>query len=339
MKTNKLSCALIGALTLTGICVTVAQEKSYDPAKGFKPAQTNLTSIMLQLAESLEHHGSPEPYTRHIMAEHKRIDAKYAKATGKMKTSSRPKYLTDKELELVLGNWKDLEKKLQFEDMCRKCGVYMRHAIRGSWHKTPDELVIEETRLNDAEKADYRKVLAKEYFKRKDFPFMEKFYADGGAWDKLSEGGRAQLSIRIELGMKPPKERDAFLKRTKGGTMLVGIFNEYQKRFAQDETGKVNSALLRQMLTDRLKLNERQIDHTKFKNNEQDAIKYAHLIKGEFQRRFDFVDKKLSPEGAKSIRDRMTTMVKSLAIIANSEFWAGIRERTADRKLEKKRSE
>lgn len=116
-------------------------EKFYDPSKGFKPAQSSLTQIMLQLAGSLEHHGSPEPYIRHVIAEHKRIDAKYAKATGKTKGSSRPAYLTDEKVEILLNNWKRIEKPLQFNDMCRKCGVYMRHAIQGSWNKTADELV------------------------------------------------------------------------------------------------------------------------------------------------------------------------------------------------------
>lgn len=35
---------------------------SFDPAKGFKPAQGDLTEILLQIAGSLEYYGSPEPY-------------------------------------------------------------------------------------------------------------------------------------------------------------------------------------------------------------------------------------------------------------------------------------
>ncbi len=308
------------------------KEKFYDPVKGFKPAQLNLSKIMLQLAESLEHHGSPEPYIRHVIAEHKRIDAKYTKATGN-KFSSHPKYLTDEELELLLSNWKNIEKKLQFEDMSRKCGVYMRHAIQSSWHKTSAELVADEKNLNERQRKRYKNLLGKKYFKRTDLPEVEKLYADGGGWDNLSEHGKEQIGMRTELGLATPKKREAYLKKRKGGTIAVAIFNEYQEKYVQDETGKVNSALLRAMLTDRMKLNEQRVDHTKFKSNEQDAIKYAHLIKGELQRRFDFVDKKLSPEGAKTIRHRMTTMVKSLAIIANSELLAGIREREANRKL------
>ena len=308
-------------------------EKFYDPAKGFKPAQSSLTDIMLQLAGSLEHHGSPEPYIRHVIAEHKRIDAKYAKATGKTKGSSRPAYLTDEKVEILLNNWKRIEKPLQFNDMCRKCGVYMRHAIQGSWNKTPDELVAEEKNLNKQQRARYRNLLGKKYFKRSDLPEVEKFYADGGGWDQLSEDGKNHIGMRTELGMSKPEHRKKYWKSRDGGTMIINLFNEYQDKYMADKTDKVNSDTLEQMLIQRLKLNEKNPSHAKLKWIEQDAVKYSYLIKGEFQKRFDFVDGKLSPDGAAKVRRSMKSMAENLLVIAHSELIARIRENVADHKL------
>ena len=63
---------------------------SFDPAKGFKPAQTDLTEIFLQIAGSLECYGSPEPYLRQMAKEHERIEALYLQKRGKAPTSYRP---------------------------------------------------------------------------------------------------------------------------------------------------------------------------------------------------------------------------------------------------------
>ena len=59
--------ACAGWLVLACHTVAFAGDKqpeylaSFDPAKGFKPAQSDLTEVFLQLAGSLEYYGSPEP--------------------------------------------------------------------------------------------------------------------------------------------------------------------------------------------------------------------------------------------------------------------------------------
>ena len=65
----KTSFALCASLLLTTIASGFSETKpeyfsSFDPAKGFKPAQRDLTEVYLQLAASLENFGSPEPYLR-----------------------------------------------------------------------------------------------------------------------------------------------------------------------------------------------------------------------------------------------------------------------------------
>jgi len=313
-----------------------AQQAFYDPQKGFKPAQSDLSATMLQLAGSLEHHGSPEPYIRHVMAEHKRIDALYAKITGDTKSSARPGWFTDKKLELLIKNWKELEKPLQLQALCRECGVDMRHAIRGSWRKTHAELVEEESKLDKREKAMYLKLLQKEFFKKSDKKEIDQFYVDGGGWDKLSPTGKDQIGMRLELGMKTAKERESFKKLMNGNLAISQLFLDYQLKYFKDPEKKINSSLLESMLIKKLKLNEDKVDYKKFGWKDKDAIRYSHYIQDAFQRRFDLVDKKLSPSGAKSVKIRMMSMVDSLRIAAHSEMLAGFREARMKRNIKQK---
>ena len=309
------------------------QKKAYDPKKGFKPAQSSLTSIMLQLAGSLEHHGSPEPYIRHVLAEHKRIDAKYAKATSK-KSSSRPEYLTGKYVENLITNWKKLEKPLKLDGLCRESGKNMRHAIQGTWNKSVEDLLAEEVTLNKEEKEQYRQVLLKKHFTRKDFPFLEEFYADGGAWDKLTTGGKDQVGYRLELGMRSAKERAAFWKRLDGGTVIVVLFNEYQEKLVADlKRGKktVNSDTLEEILRARLLLGNQNVDYSKLKWTEKDAIRYSRLIKAGFEKKFFLIQKKLPKQQAETVCGSIYSMVENLLVIAHSELRAAMREDVADR--------
>jgi len=91
------------------------------------------------------------------------------------------------------------------------------------------------------------------------------------------------------------------------------------------------------MIYKRLKLKDGKLDYSKSKWTEQDAFKYSHLIKGEFQKRFDFVDKKLSPDGAMKIKRTMTSMAENLLVIAHSELIAYMREDLTNRKLKSKK--
>ena len=63
-------------------------------------------------------------------------------------------------------------------------------------------MVERETRLNATEKQAYGEFLEKEYFTRDDLSELESFYANGGAWDRLSEKGKEQMGIRLEEGIR-----------------------------------------------------------------------------------------------------------------------------------------
>lgn len=105
---------------------------SFDPAKGFKPAQRDLTEVFLQLAGSLEFYGSPEPYLRHVTAEHTRIEALYTDKFGKAPKSYRPAYLSDAYIDRLAANWKLLAPKLGLAPYAKEVGNDMREAIKGT---------------------------------------------------------------------------------------------------------------------------------------------------------------------------------------------------------------
>lgn len=105
---------------------------SFDPAKGFKPAQRDLTEIFLQIAGSLEYYGSPVPYMRHMQAEHARIEALYQQKYGSAPKSFRPAYMTDDYFNRFSANWDILSPKLGLEPFTKEVGNTMRDGINGT---------------------------------------------------------------------------------------------------------------------------------------------------------------------------------------------------------------
>lgn len=63
-------------------------------------------------------------------------------------------------------------------------------------------LVMQETRLSAAEKEVYGGFLQQDHFSREDFEELDHFYADGGAWDRLSENGKKNMSERFWKGIE-----------------------------------------------------------------------------------------------------------------------------------------
>ena len=63
-------------------------------------------------------------------------------------------------------------------------------------------MVERETKLNEEEKKKYSEFLAKDYFKRSDLSELSQFYADGGAYDRLSKNGKEQMDTRVKEGVR-----------------------------------------------------------------------------------------------------------------------------------------
>ncbi|MCB1202874.1 MAG: hypothetical protein KDN18_01340 [Verrucomicrobiae bacterium] len=104
----------------------------YDPTKGFKPAQANLTEIFLQIAGSLECHGSPEPYLRHIQSEHARVSQLYKEKTGKKHAGRMPTHMSAAYVDLMVKNWNTLSSPLQLEPFAKEIGRCAREGIMGT---------------------------------------------------------------------------------------------------------------------------------------------------------------------------------------------------------------
>jgi hypothetical protein len=104
--------AILAVLAQFGGIAMAADQPEYlatfDPAKGFKPAQSDLTDVFLQIAGSLEYYGTPEPYLRHMKAEHERVEAKYQKQTGHKPQSFCPAYMNSAYFDQFTANWQHM---------------------------------------------------------------------------------------------------------------------------------------------------------------------------------------------------------------------------------------
>lgn len=331
-----LSRIVFGLISLGFACSTLqAQDPApyepyYSPTKGFKPAQRDFTKIFLQLAGSLEHYGSPEPYIRHVLAEHTRIAAKYKAAKGKDDTA-RPKYLTDDFVEHLLANWKKLTPGLKLDSLCKQSGRNMRLAIMGTWNMPISELVAQEEFLTENQKKSFQSLLEKPFFASKDFPTLEAFYAEGGGYDKLSESGKSQLSKRVRLGTLSPEKRDAIIKDDKGGSLAVALLNTHHEALINylttDSKEVVNGDTLLASMKSGLKLDQDKLDLSKLTDYQRDAFQYSHTIKADFVKRYEFIDKNAANTAdAKNMKAALFSMVDNLVTIANSEFRAGLLE-------------
>jgi len=106
--------------------------QSFDPAKGFKPAQRDLTEVFLQLAGSLESYGSPIPYVKHVAAENRRVEEIYRAKNKKTPPTFRPAHMTDEYINRTAANWDLLSPKIGLEPFAKEFGHMMRDAIKGT---------------------------------------------------------------------------------------------------------------------------------------------------------------------------------------------------------------
>ena len=304
----------------------------FNPAKGFEPVNANLAKVFLKLAGSLEFYGTPEPYLRHVMAEHARIDAEFHAKGGK--GSSRPAYLTDAYVDNLIANWNKIAPPLKLDEFSREAGRNMRYAILGSKNMSIPELVAFETSLNDTEKSAYRQLLEKPYFTKKDFPVMEAFYDK--AFDELTETGKDQVSHRTKLGTMPPEKRAKLLAEPASGTALVRLFNKHQDAtvaYLEDRKNnpKTTADTLEVLLLKELKLETLLAPPKNLQTFEAEPLIYAHKIRAAYMRRVISVRQQIKPkEEAVIIEETMQLMLENLLVLAQSEFEAAIYEKMTE---------
>ena len=111
---------------------TPPAQSAFNTAKGFKPAQGDLTEIFLQIAGSLEAYGSPEPYLRHILKEDARIRELYRRQRNSSPRTFFPAYMTEDYITRFSANWNLLSPKIGLEPFAKEIGHLMGDAIHGT---------------------------------------------------------------------------------------------------------------------------------------------------------------------------------------------------------------
>ncbi|SKB01889.1 hypothetical protein SAMN02745166_03496 [Prosthecobacter debontii] len=221
----------------------------YNPATGFKPAQTSLTQVFLQVAGSLEHHGSPEPYIRHMQAEHKRVSALYEQKTGKPHKGRMPAHMTNEYLGQFLANWNSLSPKLKLDELAREVGRCSREGIRGTRNT---------------------------------------------------------------------------------GTIAIEVFNEHQDRLMEGMKAGTSPGAdferFRAEVKDRLEFNKPGVTLVGYDTARRDAVSYALILEGRFNKLFAKIDAALPATQAAQIKDAVLGFFIDTARLAQSEFEIGILE-------------
>lgn len=298
------------------------QTVAFDVKRGFAPPAASFQKIFLQLAGSLEFLGSPEPYFRHIMAEHARIDAAYQKATGKP-CSALPAYFTAEYADRLMRNWNKMAPVLKLEALCRESGRNLRYAMMGSWNIPTSELLAMETTLSKKEASAYGLLLQKPFFTKADLSQAAAFYSSG--YDKLSEGGKTQLSSRVWLGTLTDEKREKALAGNSGGTLLLRILNEHQEKslaWLKDSAApKANAATLEADLIKRLHLLSETVDMKDQPAFTQQAVSYSRAVVSLFRQRLDQMkDNASMARQAALAEEYMVGVVRELVVLAQLEF-------------------
>ena len=141
-------------------------------------------------AEELEH--------KQLLATIANIERNMAVPASREVSASLLTYLNS--LKVRLGALEERQKA--FEEQKERTESLQRVAV----------MVERETALNAAEKEQYQGFLQKECFTKSDFSSLEQFYSN--TWDRLTEGGKAEMSHRVWEGVRREEYRFTELPET-----------------------------------------------------------------------------------------------------------------------------
>jgi hypothetical protein len=99
-------------------------------------------------------------------------------------------------------------------------------------------LVANETALSEQEREEYGEFLRKEYFTKRDFAGLEHFYAQ--TWERLSEGGKDEMSQRVWEGIR--RDEYAFSELPESVRK-----KEAERLFGQIVSGKSEASMIEQI--------------------------------------------------------------------------------------------
>lgn len=131
---------------------------------------------------------------------------------------------------MLLVQWLDSAKKriAELEEL-------EETAVADERRKSVEDLAIaykvhRETALSAEERQQYQEFLGREFFTKEDFGKLEKFYE--GAWDRLSEDGKAEMSHRVWEGVRRKEYEFSELPdivKMKEAERLHGMFQKSEK--------------------------------------------------------------------------------------------------------------
>ncbi|MDF1815010.1 MAG: hypothetical protein P1V20_22590 [Verrucomicrobiales bacterium] len=278
----------------------------------FKPAQTSLTSILRQLAESLEREGHPGSYLKHVKAENERIAAKYQDKFGRVMASYLPQYMSDEYIENLLQQWDELAPKLKLARLSRESGRLMRLAIDGENGKGTSLIVV----LNHHQNlvyadmtSDGKRTVGFEQLKQK--------------FHQVASGNEAKVLAETESKLSAAERRDLALLLSKPKfsktdfAALERFYNGPHDRLS--EYGK-------SLLSARVFAGQRG-QGVPVSN----AVKYSAALQNEFETLFGKLRDQLTPETASTLENWVTGVVIDAGRAACSELELGIQENALDR--------
>lgn len=282
----------------------------YDPAVGFEELDADLVDVFIKIAGSLEHHQSPEPYLRYVLAEYQSRSSRM----GQGRMGDVEPILTEEYVDGIMASWNQMREPLQMDEFARLSGIYLRHAVLGFWHQTIEERLSYEPNLNETDQARYRAIVERTFLEDVDMPAMELFYAE--VRDKLTEQGKQSVSFRFWNGTRSNREIWDYMKELMdSGSFLHRILREFPAD-AEDETytghqlvGSIRVSLAL----------EQTVDLSDYGWMDIDSIEYAHNIKQLIDNRVEAISSQMGAETAASVRNELIRVPYSLCLYAFAE--------------------
>ena len=287
----------------------------YNPEKGFKPAQTNLTEIFLQLAGSLEHHGSPEPYIRHVQAENQRISLLVEQKIGKP-YCGMPAHMSDEYLNQFITNWNALSTKLALDELAKEAGKGTRNVLRGSRDTGTFVIAIINTHQEEVVQT------MKGKSKNGSFEILqarlgtELGFTVPNPIPLSGEGIAALVEREKALTEEERKEYAALLKYERFYKVKFGALDSFYKRVF-DKLTEDGQAEISKRVWGGIRGSE---------TDKQDAINNTLILKKKFAELFKRIDSVLPTDQAQQVQGVVKSFFIDVARLAHSEFEIGIME-------------
>ena len=313
--------SIVCALLITVSTVAMAQNSAspeytsyYNPASGFKPAQTSLTQVFLQLAGSLEHHGSPEPYIRHLQTEHQRVSALYEQKTGKPHRGRMPAHMTTEYLDQFIANWNSLSPKLGLNQLAKDAGRFTREALRGKDNN--GTFVIEILNLHQEEIVN----TMKQQGENGTFEDLRSILATELRFNTQSTPKRTVISLLTdhEKSLSGPERKQyaALLQHERFSKAEFSTLDQFYKTAYDKLTEQGRAEMSKRIWAG----TQGKPQH----DTRNDGLKAAKTFQDEKTSLFEKIDAALSPEQASELKEVVDSFFLDLCELGHSEFEIGM---------------